>query len=99
MGGEEQLKKIPMDEVQAPTPNQIAKFLEIADNALEDNEAVAVHCRGGNGRTGTVGPLPDRQRQEMYFWPLFYRRILYARIDKEDMIWKYPYHLDFVLNI
>ena len=53
------MKKIPMDEVQAPTPNQIAKFLEIADNALEDNEAVAVHCRGGNGRTGTVGPLPD----------------------------------------
>ena len=59
MGGGGAVEKIPMDEVQAPTPNQIAKFLEIADNALEDNEAVAVHCRGGNGRTGTVGPLPD----------------------------------------
>merc|ERR1712107_392380 len=45
---------IPIEDFQAPTPNQIDKFLEIADNALEDNEAVAVHCRGGNGRTGTM---------------------------------------------
>ena len=79
------MKKIPMDEVQAPTPNQIAKFLEIADNALEDNEAVAVHCRGGNGRTGTVGPLPDIPKTRDLFL-VFSRRILYARIDKEDMI-------------
>ena len=46
---------IPIEDFQAPTENQIQKFLEICDAALEAGEGVAVHCRGGNGRTGTVG--------------------------------------------
>ena len=48
---------IPIEDFQAPTQNQIQKFLEICDAALEAGEGVAVHCRGGNGRTGTVGFL------------------------------------------
>ena len=46
---------IPIEDFQAPTLNQIEKFLEICDDALEAGKGVAVHCRGGNGRTGTVG--------------------------------------------
>jgi len=46
---------IPIEDFQAPTLNQIKRFLEICDEAFEAGEAVAVHCRGGNGRTGTVG--------------------------------------------
>jgi len=45
---------IPIEDFQAPTLNQIEKFLEICDDALEAGEGVAVHCRGGNGRTGTM---------------------------------------------
>ena len=45
---------IPIEDFQAPTLNQIEKFLEICDDALEAGKGVAVHCRGGNGRTGTV---------------------------------------------
>jgi atypical dual specificity phosphatase len=45
---------IPIEDFQAPTLNQIEKFLEICDDALEAGKGVAVHCRGGNGRTGTM---------------------------------------------
>ena len=45
---------IGVEDFQAPTPKQIRKFLKVCESAHARVEAVAVHCRRGRGRTGTV---------------------------------------------
>ena len=50
---------ISVEDFEAPTPKQIRKFLKVCQSAHARGEAVAVHCRRGRGRTGTVGPLQN----------------------------------------
>ena len=45
---------ISVDDFEAPTPKQIRKFLKVCELAHVRGEGVAVHCRRGRGRTGTV---------------------------------------------
>merc|ERR1719167_455308 len=45
---------IPVEEFKAPSLEQINEFIRIYSEAETRQEAVAVHCRGGNGRTGTM---------------------------------------------
>ncbi len=45
---------LPVPDMTAPTPSQIAQFLEFARTCRKDNRPVVVHCLGGAGRTGTV---------------------------------------------
>ena len=49
---------IGVGDFEAPTPKQIRKFLKVCESAHARGEAVAVHCRRGRGRTGTVSALP-----------------------------------------
>ena len=46
---------IGVEDFEAPTPKQIRKFLKVCESGHARGEAVTVHCRGGRGRTGTVG--------------------------------------------
>ena len=46
---------IAVEDFEAPSPRQIRKFIKICEETHARGEAVAVHCRGGRGRTGTVG--------------------------------------------
>ena len=45
---------LPVPDMTVPSPRQIDRFLEFVDAAEEDGLAVAVHCRAGLGRTGTM---------------------------------------------
>ncbi|XP_059350363.1 dual specificity protein phosphatase 23-like isoform X2 [Daphnia carinata] len=36
------------------TMEQVQQFIGICEKALEENQGVAVHCRAGIGRTGTL---------------------------------------------
>ena len=45
---------IHVKEFEAPSIDQIDEFLHICEVAKAAGEGVAVHCRGGNGRTGTM---------------------------------------------
>ena len=46
---------IAVEDYEAPSPRQIRKFIKICEETHARGEAVAVYCRGGRGRTGTVG--------------------------------------------
>ena len=45
---------IPMRDFEGPSMDQMEEFLHICEVAKAAGEGVAVHCRGGNGRTGTM---------------------------------------------
>jgi atypical dual specificity phosphatase len=45
---------IPIDDFQAPTTSQMLTALSFIDHAIAANQAVAVHCLAGQGRTGTI---------------------------------------------
>ena len=45
---------IPMMDFEAPSMDQMDEFIHICEVAKAAGEGVAVHCRGGNGRTGTM---------------------------------------------
>ncbi len=45
---------LPILEDLAPTIPQVLKFVQFADMIMSQNQAVAVHCTGGNHRTGTL---------------------------------------------
>ena len=47
-------KHIPVPDFHAPDPPQADEFVEFVKNCRTDGMAVAVHCRGGYGRTGTL---------------------------------------------
>jgi atypical dual specificity phosphatase len=45
---------LPVPDFTAPSPDQLAAALAFIDRHLAEGMAVAVHCRAGQGRTGTV---------------------------------------------
>lgn len=45
---------VPMPDMQAPSLSQACFLCHEIDRALENSETVAVHCKAGLGRTGTV---------------------------------------------
>jgi protein-tyrosine phosphatase len=45
---------MPITEDQAPTVPQVKEFVRFADETMSQKQSVAVHCTGGNHRTGTL---------------------------------------------
>jgi atypical dual specificity phosphatase len=45
---------LPVDDLRAPSPGQLEEALRFLDRQRGQGRAVAVHCRMGQGRTGTV---------------------------------------------
>ncbi len=45
---------LPIPEDLAPTILQVQEFVKFADTIMSHKQAVAVHCTGGNHRTGTL---------------------------------------------
>lgn len=46
--------RMPIRDLDVPTPNFMVHILNRIDDALEKGKPVYVHCWGGRGRTGTV---------------------------------------------
>jgi len=45
---------IPVEDFEAPNTKHFQRFFKLCERAHARDQAVAVHCRGGNGRTGTM---------------------------------------------
>ena len=45
---------LPVPDFHAPTPDQLRAAMAFIDEHRADGTAVAIHCRAGQGRTGTV---------------------------------------------
>ena len=45
---------IPVEDFEAPNSEDFTRFFELCERAHALDQAVAVHCKGGNGRTGTM---------------------------------------------
>ena len=45
---------IPVEDFEAPDSGDFRRFFKLCERAHALGQAVAVHCRGGNGRTGTM---------------------------------------------
>ena len=45
---------MPVKDFEAPSQKQLWQFVKLVQDAMKRGEGVAVHCRGGNGRTGTL---------------------------------------------
>ncbi|XP_066262686.1 dual specificity protein phosphatase 23-like [Euwallacea similis] len=48
---------LPIREFEAPTLEDMKKFIEICKICIEKKEAIAIHCRAGRGRTGTMAAV------------------------------------------
>jgi len=44
----------PVADDGAPELSKVREFVEFIDNQLDQNNQVAIHCKGGKGRTGTM---------------------------------------------
>ena len=47
-------KRIPIQDFGIPQKNQMKDILDTIDGAVQNNQKVYVHCKGGIGRTGTT---------------------------------------------
>lgn len=45
---------LPIEDFEPPAAEQVDRFVEFCDRELEADRALAVHCRAGRGRTGTM---------------------------------------------
>ncbi|MEE2657531.1 MAG: dual specificity protein phosphatase 23 [Candidatus Latescibacterota bacterium] len=45
---------VPIVDMAAPSSDDVKRFVQFVDCAIEDGLATAVHCRAGFGRTGTL---------------------------------------------
>ena len=46
--------RMPIRDLDVPSPDFMVQILDRIDNALEEDQPVYIHCWGGRGRTGTV---------------------------------------------
>lgn len=64
---------LPVPDMTAPREEQVERFVEFVDEALDEDRAVAVHCLAGLGRTGTMlacylvhmGATPEQALREI----------------------------------
>src|SRR5258706_6529489 len=54
LDGRFQIHRIPLADGAAPDAEQIRRFCDLVDRALEADGKVYVHCAAGCGRTGTM---------------------------------------------
>jgi protein-tyrosine phosphatase len=47
-------RRMPIADMDTPTPEEMSQTLALIDQALADGRSIYVHCWGGIGRTGTV---------------------------------------------
>ena len=63
---------IPVEDDLAPTIEQVKSFAEFVDKMKSAEKALAVHCKGGNGRAGTMLAayyiLKGRDSKEVLSW-------------------------------
>ena len=63
---------IPVEDDLAPTKEQVEEFSKFADKMKAEEKPLAVHCKGGNGRAGTMLAgyfiLKGRNSQEVLDW-------------------------------
>lgn len=63
---------IPVKDDEAPSKEQVEEFSAFADEMKKYNKTLAVHCKGGNGRAGTMLAghfiLKGRPAQEVLDW-------------------------------
>ncbi len=64
---------VPVEDMDAPEPDQLERALAFIDEQIRGGRAVAVHCLMGQGRTGTVlaaylirmGRTPEQALREL----------------------------------
>ncbi len=54
MGYEITCVRLPIRDLDVPSPSEMSDILDEIDDALQKNIPVYIHCLGGKGRTGTV---------------------------------------------
>ena len=54
MGSEITFVRMPIRDLDVPSPSEMGDILDEIDDSLAKNRPVYVHCLGGRGRTGTV---------------------------------------------
>jgi len=63
---------IPVEDDLAPNREQVEKFSAFVDQMKAEEKALAVHCKGGNGRAGTMLAgyyiLKGRDSQDVLDW-------------------------------
>ncbi|MCM8543299.1 MAG: dual specificity protein phosphatase family protein [Lentisphaeraceae bacterium] len=63
---------VPVEDDLAPTREQIEEFSAFADKMKDEEKPLAVHCKGGNGRAGTMLAghfiLKGRDSHEVLSW-------------------------------
>lgn len=63
---------VPVEDDLAPTKEQVQKFSKFANKMKAEGKPLAVHCKGGNGRAGTMLAghfiLKGRDSQEVLDW-------------------------------
>ena len=63
---------IPVIDDLAPTRQQVEEFSDFVDKMKKENKPLAVHCKGGNGRAGTMLAgyfiLKGKSSQETLEW-------------------------------
>ena len=53
-GDEDSYYRIPIDDMDTPSPEEMKGILDLIDLKIRENKPVYIHCMGGIGRTGTV---------------------------------------------
>ena len=63
---------VPVEDDLAPTKDQVETFSTFADKMKSEGKPLAVHCKGGNGRAGTMLAghfiLKGRDSHEVLNW-------------------------------
>ena len=79
---------IPVEDFEAPNSEDFRCFFELCQSAHALDQAVAVHCKGGNGRTGTMlaGYLIWRHNYEAEAAVEFLRKMRPWSVESQDQM-------------